>query len=96
MQSPVTTRASFSVDEDTLDEFDDLADAEEKSRSEKLRELVERAVSDGADGSPDEYLPGDATAESVYLACLEYAQMPEHLLRFTIHKGEIAQASGVG
>lgn len=95
MQSPATTRASFSVDEETLDAFDDLADAEDKNRSEMLRELVEQAVGAGASETANQYMPGDETALAVYEACLAHAQMPDHLLRFGMVKGQIAEDSGV-
>ena len=89
MQSPPTTRASFSVDEPTLEEFDELADEEGKSRSAKLRELVEQAV--GKQDTPDEYLPDDDVRRLVYLACLDHATEPQHTLAYHSLKGTIAQ-----
>lgn len=95
MQSPPTTRASFSIDEDTLNRLDDLADVEGyDSRSEKLRELVEEEVGAGDDGR-DEYVPDVEVHAAVYRAALGHAKKPEHVVRIDVFGSQIAQEAGV-
>ncbi len=84
------------VRDDVLEEFDALADAEDKSRSEKVVELIEREVADGVPNVDGSYLPTDDELRMVYEAALETATMPAHTLRFDRWGGTLAQKSNMG
>ena len=79
-----------------LDEFDALADAEDKSRSEKVVELIEREVADGVPDEDGSYLAADDELRTVYEAALETATMPAHTLRFDRWGGTLAQKANMG
>lgn len=95
------SRYSFQCPDVVMEEFDEIAEAEGKNRSEKLRELVEEAVENGPNSStPDEYLPSDQKERDVYEAAVEYAKkgtMPEgaHMLLLDRHDSQIAQEATV-
>lgn len=93
MQSE-TTRVSFSIDEDDLEDLDALADAQEKSRSQLLREFVENELADYRPNDDDEYRPSDDTLEAVYEAAVEYAN-GNHGLRFDLRKSQMATDTGI-
>lgn len=95
MQSPSTTRTSFKVDEDLLDQLDDVAEAEGfDSRSEKLRDMVRDEVGAGA-GERDEFVPESDVNEAVYRAAVRHAKKPRHVLRFDLFQSQIAQDAGI-
>lgn len=94
MQSPSTTRTSFSLPEHLLDDLDAIADAEDKSRSEKLREMVEREVGAG-DQERDEWVPQTDVHADVYLAAVEHSRKPDHVLRLDVFREQVAQEAGV-
>jgi DNA-binding transcriptional ArsR family regulator len=83
------------VRDDVLDRFDALADAEDKSRSEKLVELMEGEVAEAIPDGSGNYLPTDAELRRIYEAALEVATMPNHSLRFDLRGGELAQKLGL-
>lgn len=93
---PSTGRVTISgVRDDVLEAFDDLADAEGKSRSEKLVELMELEVSETVPDESGEYLPTERELRRVYEAALEKATMPDHTLRFDLRGGQLAQSAGI-
>lgn len=93
---PSTGRVTISgVREDVLEAFDELADAEGKSRSEKVVELLEREVSEEVPDETGDYLPTDGELRGLYEAALEKATMPEHTLRFDLRGGQLAQNAGM-
>lgn len=87
-----TSRITISgVRDDVLDELDALADAEGKTRSEKVVELIESEVADTVPDDDGAYLPQEDDLRSVYEAALEVATMPDHTLRFDQWGGTVAQ-----
>lgn len=91
-----TNRFSVSsVPDDLLDEFDALADAEGKDRSEKVRELMRDAVGDSVADDSGDYLPNDEKLREVYEAAEEHAN-PHLTLRFDLVGSDIAQSAGIG
>jgi len=91
---PSTGRITISgVRDDVLDRFDDLADAEDKTRSEKVVELMEAEVGSTVPDEGGEYLPTDDRLRTVYEAVLDHAKMPDHTLRFDIHGGQVASSA---
>lgn len=94
MQSPQTARTSFSVPERVLSTFDDLAESEGKSRSEKLREVVKETV-DMGEPERDDYVPESETMREVYLTLVETARKPQHILRWDVFGGQVAQQTSI-
>lgn len=89
---PGTSRVTISgVRDDVLDELDALADAEGKTRSEKVVELIESEVADAVPDDDGAYLPQEDDLRTVYEAVLEVATMPDHTLRFDQWGGTVAQ-----
>jgi len=93
---PSTGRITISgVRDDVLDRFDDLADAEDKTRSEKVVELMEREVGSTVPNDSGEYLPTDGRLRTVYEAVLDNATMPEHTLAFDRYGGQVAESANL-
>lgn len=96
MKSPSTSRVSISgIPDDVLDQFDALADAEGKSRSEKVVELIEEEVGEAIPDGSGEYVPVDDQLQQVYEAAVDAANR-SLVLRFDLVGSEVAQAAGIG
>lgn len=93
MQSE-TTRVSFSINENTLDDLDAIADAQDKSRSQLLRDLVENEVNEHVPDDNDEYRPSDDTLETIYASAVEHANQSLGL-RFDLRKSQMASDTGI-
>jgi len=96
MKSPSTSRVSISgIPDDVLDQFDALADAEDKSRSEKVVELIEEEVGEAIPDGSGEYVPVDEKLQRVYEAAVDAANR-SLVLRFDLVGSEVAQSVGIG
>ncbi|MGB9987301.1 CopG family ribbon-helix-helix protein [Salarchaeum japonicum] len=94
MNSAPTSRVSVSgIPDDTLDELDALAEAEDKSRSEKIVELIEAEVGERLPDDNDEYRPSDPSLNTVYSVAVDHAK--QHQLRFDLHKSKMATETGI-
>lgn len=96
MKSPSTSRISVSgLRDDVLEALDDLADAEDKNRSEKIVELIEAEVADRLPDDSGEYEPTDNRLAAVYRAAVDAANR-NLILRFDLHGAQIASTTGIG
>jgi hypothetical protein len=69
------SRVSFGCPEDVLEEFDDMCDDEDVSRSERLRALVKRDVARHSEDDPETMpLPADDRLADAYLTLLDAAE----------------------
>ncbi|QDX41299.1 hypothetical protein [Salarchaeum sp. JOR-1] len=70
------------------------ADAQDKSRSQLLRELADDAVNEHQPNEDDEYRPSDDTLDSVYQAAFNHANTRLGL-RFDLTDGQMASETGI-
>ncbi|WIV68690.1 ribbon-helix-helix domain-containing protein [Natrialbaceae archaeon AArc-T1-2] len=72
-----SSRVSFGCPDGLLEQLDEIADREEKSRSEKLRELVRKEVEAKGDlEGPQPVLPDDEQLADAYRTLHERAHAP--------------------
>ncbi|MBZ6496028.1 ribbon-helix-helix protein, CopG family [Natrinema longum] len=72
-----TSRTSFGCPDDLLEQLDEIADREDKSRSQKLRELVRQEVEAKGDlEGPQPILPDDERLADAYRTLHDRAHAP--------------------
>ncbi|APW99414.1 hypothetical protein CHINAEXTREME_17280 [Halobiforma lacisalsi AJ5] len=72
-----SSRVSFGCPDDLLEQLDEIADREDKSRSEKLRELVQKEVDVKGDlEGPNPVLPDDERLAEAYRMLHDRAHAP--------------------